>query len=290
MDLMLIMDRNNMKRFQLGLYEKALPNEWSWDQKLNASQQAGYDFLEISIDESDFRLSRLNNEQELLNIQQAISQSNQPIYTMCLSAHRKYPLGSQDAKIVERSLQILVDAVDLASKIGVRIIQLAGYDVYYEESTVATKERFGQNLKEVVEIAASKGIILAFETMETSFMDTVSKAVHYVHEIDSPYLQIYPDIGNLTNAAKLYNHNIFQDLIAGKGHIVAVHLKETIMNHYREIPFGTGHVNFEQCIQTSWDLGVRMYTAEFWYDPKSDALQVCKENYDFIMNKFNSLK
>ena len=44
-------------------------------------------------------------------------------------------------------------------------------------------------------MAAKYGIVMGFETMETPFMDTVEKAMEYVRIVDSPYLQIYPDIG-----------------------------------------------------------------------------------------------
>ena len=44
----------------MGLYEKALPSAWSWDQRLAATADAGYSFAEISIDATDERLARLN--------------------------------------------------------------------------------------------------------------------------------------------------------------------------------------------------------------------------------------
>ncbi len=275
-----------MRPYLLGLYEKALPNEWSWEEKLTVTKETGYDFLEISIDESDMRLSRLNNPTELALIQAAIARTGCPINTMCLSGHRKYPLGSNREQTIKQSLQIMSDAIDLASSLGVRIIQLAGYDVYYEEGSALTRATFLTNLKHAVELAARKGIVLGFETMETPFMDTVSKSMHIVNQINSPYLHIYPDIGNLTNASKIYNHDILLDLEMGKGHLVAAHIKETKPNHYREIPFGTGHVEFEKCINTCWDLGVRMYTAEFWYDSQTDAKEIAEFNYKFITSKF----
>ena len=49
-----------MFRMPVGLYEKALPDAMSWEERLAAAGQAGYDFIEISIDESDERLSRLD--------------------------------------------------------------------------------------------------------------------------------------------------------------------------------------------------------------------------------------
>ena len=42
-----------MKAYELGIYEKALPDSISWEQKLHIAKEAGYDFLEISLDESD---------------------------------------------------------------------------------------------------------------------------------------------------------------------------------------------------------------------------------------------
>ena len=38
-----------MKEYVLGLYEKAMPKELSWKEKLLAAKEAGYDFVEISI-------------------------------------------------------------------------------------------------------------------------------------------------------------------------------------------------------------------------------------------------
>ena len=42
-----------MKAYTLGLYEKAMPAELTWKEKLEAARDAGYDFVEISIDETD---------------------------------------------------------------------------------------------------------------------------------------------------------------------------------------------------------------------------------------------
>ncbi|MBV1709563.1 MAG: L-ribulose-5-phosphate 3-epimerase [Erysipelothrix sp.] len=274
-----------MKKYQLGLYEKAMPSSWSWIEKLTAAKVSGFDFLEISIDETDEKLSRLNNQAEIDDIKQAMNVTGFPIRTMCLSGHRKYPLGSNNEQTVARSLQIMEHAIDMADQLGIRIIQLAGYDVYYEKGSEVTKERFARNLGLAVEMASKKSVILGFETMETAFMDTVTKAMNYVELVDSPYLQVYPDIGNLTNASKLYGHDVLEDIQRGKGHIAAAHIKETIVGHYREIPFGTGHVDFHACISTCWKLGVRMFTAEFWYDKNTDAMEVLKYNQQFVSQR-----
>ena len=242
-----------------------MPNNLNWEEKLKFAKSIGYDFIEISIDETDEKLSRLNmSKEERKNLVNLMMDNNIYIRTMCLSGHRKYPLGSNNKDTVKRSLDIMEKAIILANDLGIRIIQIAGYDVYYEDSSIETVKRFEENLKKSTEIAAKFGVILAFETMETEFMNTVEKAMDYVNKINSPYLQVYPDIGNITNASKLYNNDVLKDLETGKGHIVGMHLKETVPNKFREIPFGTGHVDFEKAINLTFNLGVRKYVTELW--------------------------
>ena len=255
-----------MKAYTLGLYEKAMPSTLSWKEKMLAAKKAGCDFIEISIDETDEKLARLEmTREERAELLDLMEETGMPIRTMCLSGHRKYPLGSMDENTRKRGMEIMEKALQLAEDLGVRIIQLAGYDVYYEEGNEQTKKLFSENLKKANEMAAKKGILLGFETMETEFMNTVQKSMEYVKMVDSVYLNVYPDLGNITNATKTYGKDVLDDLETGRGRLVAMHLKETVPGKFREIPFGTGHVDFEAGIKKAWDLGVRRYVTEFWY-------------------------
>ncbi len=254
-----------MKAYAIGLYEKAMPKAMSWREKLECAKECGYDFVEISIDETDEKLSRLEwSGQERLELIKAMQEIGVPIRSMCLSGHRKYPFGSSDPEVRRRSMDIMEKAIQLSDDLGIRIIQLAGYDVYYEEGTPESEKLFRENLEKAVLMAAAKGIILAFETMETEFMNTTEKSMKYVADINNPYLGVYPDSGNLTNAAVTYHTSVLDDLDTGCGHIFALHLKETVPGKFREIPFLTGHVDFESVIAKAWNLGIRRYVTEMW--------------------------
>ena len=253
-------------KYTIGLYEKAMPDTLSWKEKLALAKESGYDFVEISIDESDAKLARLDwTGAERAALINDMLEVGLPIRSMCLSGHRKFPLGSNDPAVRERSLEIAQKAVDLASDLGVRIIQLAGYDVYYEDSNEDTLRFFAENLAKMVEMASAKGILLGFETMETEFMDTVTKAMKYCDLLNSPYLGVYPDCGNLNNAALKYGHDILDDLERGRGHIVAMHLKETEPGKYRNMLFGQGLVDFDKVVKKALDLKINRFVTEFWY-------------------------
>lgn len=255
-----------MRGYSLGLYEKAMPCSLPWQEKLAAAGKAGYDFVEMSIDESEERLDRLDmSVNDRLDLIGLMAHTGIPIRTMCLSGHRKYPLGSADPEVSRRGMEIMEKAIQLADDLGIRIIQLAGYDVYYEASSLESKKRFLANLKRAVGMAECSGVVLGFETMENEFMNTVGKAMKYVTLVQSSYLNVYPDIGNITNAATSYQTDVLEDLYMGKGHLVAMHLKESTPGRFREIPYGAGHVDFGSAISMAWSLGIRKYVAEFWH-------------------------
>lgn len=255
-----------MKAYTIGLYEKAMPPRLSWKEKLRTAKETNYDYVEISIDETEEKISRIDMpKDERLQMVAWMYETGIPIRSMCVSALTKYSLGNAKPALCGRGMEIVSKAIKLADDLGIRIVMIPGYDVYYENSTADTQERFIENLKKVTDIAASYGVTVGLETMENNFMNTVWKAMYYVQQIDSVYLNVYPDSGNIKNAAVTLGNDELKDLQAGKGHITALHLKETIPGIFREVPYGMGHVDFEKMIETAWSIGIRKYVTEFWY-------------------------
>ena len=222
-----------MKAYSLGLYEKAMPPELSWREKLETAKEAGYDYVEISIDETEEKISRLDmTGEERFEMVSAMYETGLPIRTMCVSALTKYSLGNDDPQFSARGMEILEKSIRLADDLGVRVVMIPGYDVYYRPSTLETKRRYLRNLKRAAEMAEKAGVILGLETMENEFMNTVEKAMKYVTLCGSNYLKVYPDIGNLTNAAVQYQSDVLEDLELGRGNITSMHLKETLPGRY----------------------------------------------------------
>ena len=271
----------------LALYEKAIPAGLGFEKMFQITADCGFDRFEISIDETDERLARLDlPDEEIIRIGHLSRQYGVPIRTMCLSGQRKYPMGSMDPAIRKRSMEILEKAVLFSEKAGISIIQLAGYDVYYEKGSDLTREYFMENLRRACAFAAAHGVLLAFETMETPFMDTVEKAMKVVDEVGSPWLGVYPDIGNLKNAAVLYGHDVVEDMKKGRRHTFAVHLKETKPGIYRDMDFGTdGHTEYVRCIREALEQGVTMFTGEFWHQKGADAETVIRKANVFLREK-----
>lgn len=238
----------------LGIYEKALPKNLSWKERLRMAQNLGFDFIEMSIDETDERLARLDwTSEERMDLVTTIHETGIKILSICLSGHRRYPFGSKDKALRAQALLIMKKAIDLASDLGIRTIQLAGYDVYYEKKTVSSREYFIKNLKTAVQWAAEKEIILSIEIMDDPFMNSISKFLQIKAQIPSPYLQVYPDLGNLSAWPQ---NDVGSELEKGISSITAIHLKDTLAvtatfpGKFKEVPFGTGCVDFSGALNT----------------------------------------
>ena len=261
----------------IGIYEKALPKEINWAQRFEAASKAGYDFLEISVDETPERMARLDwSLKERLELSRISRESGVPVPSMCLSGHRKIPFGSADPDIRALAADFMNKAIRFASDTGIRVIQLAGYDVYYEPTTRESRERYYEGMERALEEAARHQVTLALEIMDTPFMNSISKYLVLKERLPSPWLMVYPDLGNLT----AWGNDISRELRQGITEIVGIHVKETkpvgpgFPGAFRDIPFGEGTVDFVHCFKTLHDLRYAgPFLIEMWTEKAADPFK-----------------
>jgi len=263
-------------RNPLGIYEKALPKGLSWMTRLSLAQALGFDFVEMSIDETDERLARLDwSAAERALLRAAIAETGVTVPSMCLSGHRRFPFGSRDPDIRAKAREIMRKAIDLSVSIGLRTIQLAGYDVYYEPSDEGTRQRFVEGLRWAVDEAARSQVMLAVEIMDTPLINSITAWLEYAKIIDSPFFCVYPDLGNLS----AWGNDVSAELRKGIAKIVAIHLKETLQvtkdfpGQFREVPFGTGCVDFVAAFRTLAELGYSgPFLIEMWTEKSAEPI------------------
>ena len=271
------------KAVPLGIYEKALPAGEDWFARLKMAKELGFDFVEMSVDESDHRLARLDwSREQRMAVVDAVARTGVRIPSMCLSAHRRFPLGSEDDATRAQGLEVMRKAIVLAQDLGIRVIQLAGYDVYYQEANDHTRERFRAGLTEAGEMASRAQVTLAMEIMDYPLMNSISKALGYAHYLNNPWFQLYPDIGNLS----AWDNDVQMELASGAGHIVAVHVKDTQQGVFKNVPFGQGVVEFERCFKTLLDTGYRgPYLIEMWSETAIDPVKEVREARAWVVDK-----
>ncbi|MGL5387974.1 MAG: L-ribulose-5-phosphate 3-epimerase [Serratia sp. (in: enterobacteria)] len=265
-----------MRQHPLGIYEKALPKHLSWPERLALAKACGFDFVEMSVDESDERLARLNwSKEQRLSLVSAMLETGISIPSMCLSGHRRFPFGSHDEATRQQAYLIMEQAIQLAKDVGIRTIQLAGYDVYYEQQDEGTLARFTEGLQWAVERAAAAQVMLAVEIMDTAFMNSISKWKSWDTLLASPWFTVYPDVGNLS----AWGNDVTQELQLGIDRIAAIHLKDTFPvtatspGQFRDVPFGEGCVDFVALFRTLKRLNYRgAFLIEMWTEKADEPV------------------
>lgn len=271
------------KKLPIGIYEKALPFEVDWYQRLTLARAAGFDFVEISIDESEERLARLDwSPKQKAGLRDAIGKSSVPLTTMCLSAHRKFAFGSASPFVRQEAERIMSQAIEFAVDIGIRVIQLAGYFVYYEPHIDGSYARYRAGLRQSLDWASNAGVILALENVDGTDVVSVTQAMKYVEAFNSPYFQIYPDIGNLAE----HQLDVCAELEAGRGHLVGIHVKDTRPGEPRRVPFGEGVTPFVNAFATLADMGFSgPVLLEMWNDDSPDSIKIIEQARMWVMER-----
>ena len=276
----------------VGIYEKALPKDLTWPQRFVAAREAGYDFVEMSVDETPERMARLDwSRDERLAFFKASREAGVAVPSMCLSGHRKIPFGSADAAVRAQAAEFMEKAIRFASDTGIRVIQLAGYDVYYEPTTADSRRRYLDGMQRALEVAAQHQVMLALEIMDTTFLNSITKYLALKQQLPSPWFTVYPDLGNLT----AWGNDIAAELTAGIHHIVGVHVKESkpvgpgFAGAFRDIPFGEGTVDFVQCFKTLHGLGYAgPFLVEMWTEKADDPLLEIRKARQWVGEKMHA--
>lgn len=117
------------------------------------------------------------------------------------------------------------------------------------------------------------------EIMDTPFVGTILRAMHYIKEIPSPYFKIYPDMGNLTQ----FSSDVESEFELGLAQTAAIHVKETKPGVFKNVPFGEGTVQFTEIFRKLKELNYTgMFLIEMWAD--NSRKQTMEEAVENIQN------
>lgn len=256
----------------LGIYEKAMPDITDWDEFFAEVKEGGFSFTDLSVDESAERKARLDWPLlERRAVRDAAARYGVQIGGICLSVHRAVGPGSADESVRQEASEIFRKGIELCRDLGAPVLQVAGYFAYYEEATEGQRERYIEALREAVGFAARAGVMLGIENVDGNDITSISKAVEICQEINSPWLQIYPDIGNIAEQQL----DTESELRAGEGRIVAMHIKDVRVGEPRRVPLGEGIADFPTAFaelkRQGWSGRLMI---EMWNDNAPDSASV----------------
>lgn len=264
----------------LGIYEKALRHTGDWDQFFSEVRSAGFAFVDLSIDESPERRARLHWPQaERRMVRDAAARHNVQLGGICLSVHRAIGPGSVNPEIRREAKEIFVDAIWLCHDLGIPVLQVAGYYAYYESPDADQRNRYVECLRTALPHAARAGVILGIENVDGNDITSITAAREIVDEINSPWLQLYPDIGNIAEQQL----DTTRELTRGEGRMVALHVKDVRVGEPRRVPLGEGIADFKAAfLELARQQWCGRIMIEMWNDDALDSFETCKHAHALV--------
>ena len=155
-------------------------------------------------------------------------------------------LMSPSAEARNRRIDFLCRAVDVARELQSDCVSIwsgAARDRPDEETAL---ERLAGGLRRVLDHAASREVVIAFEPEPGMFVDTMSRYQRLLHWIDAPHLMLTLDVGHLYCQGEV---PLADYIAAWSSRLANVHLEDMRAGVHEHLMFGEGEMDFPPIIQ-----------------------------------------
>ena len=170
---------------------------------ISMAKDAGYEGIEFALDETGI-ISLESSDEEIKEIRRMAEGEGLETPSLASGLYWKYPLTSSDEKIRQKAKDIVKKQLDAAALLGADTIlvvpglvgadfipggEVVEYDVAYDRSLEA--------LTELKEYAEKVKVNIGVENVWNKFLLSPIEMRDFVDKIDSPYVGVYFDVGNV---------------------------------------------------------------------------------------------
>lgn len=200
------------------------------------AKQIGLDGVQINMGNAENRMWLRRPEVQKAYLD-AAAQNGVEIGGLALGELNNIPLKSDP-----RAAVWLVDAIDVAKALGVKVILVAQFYKGDLKNDPAGIGRTVELLQEIAPRAERAGVILGLENYLSA-----EENLEIVRRVGSPAVQVYYDVGNSTDKG----YDIYKEIRMLKGQFCELHVKDG--DHV----LGKGRINFEKVREALDEIGYR---------------------------------
>jgi len=204
-----------------------------WKDEFIIAKEIGLDSIEFILDYNDYMKNPLMSRNGIKEILKIIEQSGVKVRSICADFFMEAPLHSDDAKVRDKSIEVLNKLIKCASIIGASDIVIPCVD----QSSLKTdkdKKRFEFSLSKSLKEANKHNINLA---LETDLGPEEFKVL--IDQFDNNNITVNYDTGNSASLG----YDIDEEFKSYGYKISDIHIKDRVLNGGPVI-LGSGNVNF----------------------------------------------
>lgn len=205
---------------KLGINRWTMPPGWNLRQCFEEAARAGFDSVEINLEESG-ELTPQTSEAEARSIAASARDAGVALASLSTGLGWKYPLTSPDEETRRKALEITGAQLRIACWLGVDAILCVPGLVTEEVSYDQAYRRAQDALRTLIPVAEETQVVIGVENVWNRFLLSPLEMARFLDELDSPWVQAYFDVGNVLVSG--YPHHWIR--ILGK-RIKKVHVKD----------------------------------------------------------------
>jgi L-ribulose-5-phosphate 3-epimerase len=197
--------------------------------------------------------------------------------------HKHQPtLLSSRAENRRRRLDYLRASVQVAADAGAGVVSLwsGAPDEAADDETLF--HRLTEGLRELLVVAESRGVRLAFEPEPGMFIDTMAKFERLSDAMNHPRLGLTLDVGHVHC---LGDGNIGDHLRRWVDRLWNVHLEDMRCGIHEHLPFGEGEIDFDAVLAVLREVRYQGPVHVELSRHSHDAVNVAGQSYEFLCRR-----
>jgi sugar phosphate isomerase/epimerase len=188
-------------------------------------------------------------------------------------------LMTADPAARDRRVKFLQGAINIASELGSDCVSLWSGILRDDASEEVAFDRLETGLREVLDHAADRGMVIGFEPEPGMFIDTMAKYEQLIERIDVSQLRLTLDVGHLHCQGETPLHG---QIRRWHQRLVNVHIEDMRRGKHEHLMFGEGDMDFPPVIAALKEIG---YTGGLHVElsrHSHDGPAAARQAFDFL--------
>lgn len=242
-----------------GIYQHFFSQETPLEVIFEKSKKAGFDAVELALNRPGMQgVTPETTAKEARQIKQLADHHGLQLRSFMFAGGM---FGARDASVREKGVELFRRQLEVAEALGVDTMLVVPGRVDAEHRYDEVYKRSQEELSKLVPDVENSRIHLAVENVWNNFLLSPLEFARYVDELNSPYVGVYFDVGNILKYGlpehwiRILDHRIRK-----------VHLKDFKVRpggHEGFVPLLAGDVNWTEVMKALRDIGYNdVLTAE----------------------------
>ena len=243
-----------------GINAWCFPEDWGVETLFKTTKELGFRGIELNVEEKEGSIFTLDtNGEEVRRVTETASKFGVDIFSISTAMLWKYPLTSENRETRQKGIEIVEKMLEIASQCGAETVLVVPGLVTEEVPYNAAYKRAVEAIKKLSESAEKKKITIGIENVWNKFLLSPMEMRGFIEDIDSPFVGVYLDIGNLVHSGypEQWIH-MLSDKLAN------VHIKDfkgTVGNIDGFVPLLAGDIDWMNVAETLKTNGYSGYIA-----------------------------